>query len=93
MVKFRTATLLLTVPLFLAACNKPAAPAAEATENTMASEEMNATASDGMNAATTASAGNSADAMAAGSATKGVPEVSSSGGTIVPSNSSIPAEK
>ncbi len=61
---FRTATLLLAVPMLLTACNKPAEPAVDATDNAMTTE----TTDDAMNTDMAADVNNS-----------GVPELSSSG--------------
>lgn len=77
---FRTATILLATPLLLMACNKPAAPAADATENTAMTEATD-------NAMGT---GNAMDTgMAADVNNSGVPELTSSGPGIITKSSNL----
>ena len=70
---FRTAAILLTVPLLMTACSKPAEPEAEAMENAATAEATD----NAMDAGMTADVGNS-----------GVPELTSSGPGVItkPSN-------
>ena len=71
---FRTATLLLAVPLLLTACNKPAQPAADNADNAMMSEATD----------------NAMDAgMAADVNNSGVPELSSGGPGVITNSAQV----